>query len=99
MKHFSISKQVTGNQQLRKTLLAATLVAAMAMASQAYAGDEKQKAKRMYVDPVTGETKQATKLLSEMTDTEKALLSNEEYRALKELEAKLEEEKAKAAGE
>jgi hypothetical protein len=53
---------------------------------------ESKDANRTYVDPVTGEKKVATKLLSEMTDTEKALLSNEEYRALKELEKKLKAE-------
>ncbi len=46
-----------------------------------------------YLDPITGEVKEAQKLLSEMSDTEKALLSNDEYLALKELEAKLDAEK------
>lgn len=88
------------NQHLKKTLLATGLVAVMAIASVSHAGDKKDQDKRMYIDPVTGESKEAVKLLSEMTDTEKALLSNEEYRALKELETRLEQEaKQKASGE
>ncbi len=87
-------------QHAKKTLLAIGLVAVMAVTLVGHAGDKKGHDKRMYIDPVTGESKKAVKLLSEMTDTEKALLSNEEYRALKELEAKLEqEENQKVAGE
>ncbi len=76
-------------QPLRKILLSSSLIMMMAVSSAYALEATSDKAKRTYVDPVTGETKQAVKLLSEMTDTEKALLSNEEYRALKELEAKL----------
>ena len=81
----------TKPQSLKTALLTTSIVALFTAGSAAYAGNEEDKAKRMYVDPVTGETKEATKLLSEMTDTEKALLSNEEYRVLKELEMKLQE--------
>lgn len=76
-------------QVLKKALLVTSMTALMSVAAQtAHAGDE-NKDQRMYVDPVTGETKHAAKLLSEMTDAEKALLSNEEYQALKDLEARL----------
>jgi len=76
-------------QLIKKTLLTNSLIALFALTSANAIEANAEKVDRSYVDPITGETKQATKLLSEMTDTEKALLSNEEYRALKELEAKL----------
>ncbi|MBX2848417.1 MAG: hypothetical protein KTR16_08855 [Acidiferrobacterales bacterium] len=81
-------------QSLKKTLLVSALSSLFVLnAANALEATEKN-AERMYTDPVTGEVKYAKKLLSEMTDTEKALLSNEEYRALKELEAKLKKEQA-----
>lgn len=87
-------------QPLKTALLTTSLMAMFAFgAINANEGGAK-KAERMYTDPITGEAKYAEKLLSEMSDTEKALLSNEEYRALKELEAKLTtEKKAKGQGE
>lgn len=80
-------------QPMKKILLTSSLFALLAFGGANALEAGADKAKRAYVDPVTGETKQANKLLSEMTDTEKALLSNEEYRALKELEVKLNAEK------
>jgi len=75
-------------KQLKKTLLATSLVALFSIgATSSFA--EQTEADRSYVDPVTGEVKQAEKLLSEMSDEEKAILSNEEYKALKELEDKM----------
>ncbi len=80
------------NYPTTKTLLLAGLITAFSFnTASALDGAEKQ-VERMYVDPITGEQKYAKKLLSEMSDTEKALLSNEEYQALKDLEAKLKEQ-------
>ncbi len=84
-------------QPLKKTLLTTSLIALFAVAGANAIEDAAEKVDRSYIDPITGETKQAVKLLSEMTDTEKALLSNEEYRALKDLEAKLNAEADKEA--
>ena len=75
-------------KQLKKTLLATSLVALFSIGSMSSFAEEIE-ADRSYIDPVTGEDKQAMKLLSEMTDEEKAVLSNEEYKSLKDLEDKL----------
>jgi len=87
-------------QLLKKTILTTGLISLLTIGS-AHAIEEAGKdIDRSYVDPITGETKQAEKLLSEMSDTEKALLSNEEYQALKDLEARIKAEmKDKAKGE
>jgi len=75
-------------KQLKKTLLATSLIALFSVgATSSFAQDAG--ADRSYVDPVTGEVRTAEKLLSEMSDEEKAVLSNEEYKALKELEDKM----------
>lgn len=73
-------------KQFKKTLLASSLVALFSLGTAASFAQEAG-AEPSYVDSATGEVKQATKLLSEMTDQEKSLLSNEEYTALQELEA------------
>ncbi len=86
-------------QLLKKTLLTTGLISLLSLgAQQAVAGDENHD-NRIYIDPVTGEEKVAAKLLSEMTDAEKALLSNEEYQALKDLEAKLKAAQEAAQGQ
>ena len=43
---------------------------------------------------IEGEVEESIKMLSEMTDSEKATLTDEEYQALKELEEKKEAEKS-----
>ena len=50
----------------------------------------KDSKKALYKDPVTGEMKEAKKMPSQMSDAEKASLSNEEYKALKDLEMEVE---------
>jgi hypothetical protein len=76
--------------RIRRTF-SSLLIAAMTLAGSqvAFAGSTPTGEDRQYVDPLTGEVKQATKLLSEMTDAERSALSNEEYKALKDLEDKL----------
>lgn len=76
-------------KQFKKTLLATSLIALFSIGATSSFAEQTGADARSYVDPVTGEVKQATKLLSEMTDEEKAVLSNEEYKALKELEDKI----------
>lgn len=80
--------------QIKKTLLATSIITLFSIGATSSFAEQVDAEKRTYLDPVTGEVKQATKLLSEMTDEEKAVLSNEEYKALKELEDKI---KAQAA--
>jgi len=75
-------------KQLKKTLLATSLVALFSIGSTSSFAEQTE-AERSYTDPLTGEVKHAVKLLSEMTDEEKAVLSNEEYKSLKDLEDKL----------
>ena len=55
-------------------------------ASSAYAMEEEQPSK-IYIDPVTGEVVEYQKLLSEMTEEEKAKLSLDEMKKLQEIEA------------
>lgn len=87
---------MSNNQPIRKTLLAASLAALLTtMASAAIAGDE-EKAGKIHVDPVTGEVIEYSKLISEMTDEEKAELSDEERKQLEAIEAA---SKAKEAGD
>lgn len=82
-------------KRFSKTLLTTSLAAILSVGALNACAQDAQEPK-VYVDPVTGEVKDAPKMLSEMTDEEKALLSNEEYKALKELEDKI---NAEAAGQ
>jgi len=75
-------------KRLNKTLLTTSLAAILSVGALNACAEQAAEPK-VYVDPVTGEVKEAPKMLSEMTDEEKALLSNEEYIALKELEDKV----------
>jgi len=78
--------------QIVKTLLAASLAAALTIAAgSAFAQADDSKLKT-YTDPVTGELKVAPKLLSEMTEEEKALLTADERAFLKEVEQEVEKE-------
>ncbi|RBP51310.1 hypothetical protein [Arenicella xantha] len=72
-----------------KPLLATCLATLLAVGSGSVYAEQSDKMQRTYVDPLTGEVKQADKLLSEMTEAERSALSNEEYKALKDLEEKL----------
>lgn len=79
-------------KKIHTTLLSASIAAALAFASStAIAMDDDSKLKT-YTDPVSGELKVAPKLLSEMTEEEKALLSDEEHAQLKEIEEKVKEQ-------
>lgn len=81
-------------KHLSKTLLATSVAAVMALsAAVALAQPADDSRMNTYTDPVTGELKIAPKLLSQMSEAEKAALSAEEVRFLKEIEAQIEKEK------
>ncbi len=74
-------------QTIRTSLLATGLAALLAsISAPAMAGDE-EKASKIYVDPVSGEVIEYRKLLSEMTEEEKAGLTDQERQKLEEIEA------------
>lgn len=76
-------------KQMYKNLLTTTLALALTVGSTvAYAQADDSQLKT-YTDPVSGELKVAPKLLSEMTEEEKALLSNDERAYLEEVEAQV----------
>jgi len=76
-----------------KSLMTLIFASAASISVASAGSDLKESEKALYKDPVTGEVKEAKKMLSEMTDAEKATLSNEEYKALKDLEMKKESKK------
>lgn len=73
------------------TKLATALGVALALTAAPLTGIAGDKDKRpiTYVDPATGEVKETNKLLSEMSEAEKAQLTNDEIKALEELELNL----------
>lgn len=82
-------------KQIYKTLLATSIASALAFgASVAHAQTDDSQLKT-YTDPVSGELKVAPKLLSEMTEEEKALLSNDERAYLEEVEAQVKKDAEK----
>lgn len=76
-------------KHLRNTLITITLSAISAMSF----AEPADRTPKTYTDPVSGELKIAPKLLSEMTESEKAALSPDEKRFLKEIEAQIQKEK------
>lgn len=78
--------------RLTKTLLSASIAAALALASATATAQEDSTAMKTYTDPVSGELKVAPKLLSEMTEEEKAALSEEEVKYLQEIEGLVQKE-------
>jgi len=80
-------------KHLSKTLLTTSIAAVMALSSAAaLAQNEGDSKLKTYTDPVSGELKVAPRLLSEMSETEKAALSKEEVEFLKEIEAQIKKE-------
>ncbi len=80
-------------KHLSKILLTTGLAATMALSSAVALAQAKDDSKlKTYTDPVTGELKVAPRLLSEMSEAEKAALSKEEVKFLKEIEAQIEKE-------
>lgn len=71
---------------LIKTMLSSTVIGLMSISSIHANETSESVADSSYIDPISSEIKESEKRLSDMTDAEKALLSNEEYTALKELE-------------
>jgi len=67
-------------KRFTKTLLTTSLAAIFSVGAINGFAEQTDVQPKVYVDPVTGEVKEAPKLLSEMTDEEKATLSNEEYK-------------------
>ncbi|MBL4671479.1 MAG: hypothetical protein JKX81_04395 [Arenicella sp.] len=81
-------------KHLSKILLTTSVAAVMALSSAvALAQPADDSRLNTYTDPVTGELKIAPKLLSQMTEAEKAALSAEEVKFLKDIEAQIEKEK------
>ena len=77
-----------------KTILATSIATAMALSSAVgFAQDELDSTVKTYTDPMTGELKVAPRLLSEMSEAEKAALSEDEKKILKDIEAQIEKEK------
>jgi len=75
-----------------KQLCKAAALAALALAltfntSIGFAEEKSEPPIATSVDPLTGEIKKAPKLLSEMTEEERAKLTDKEIKALEELEA------------
>lgn len=84
-------------KNLSKVLLTTSIAAIMALSSAvslAQLGDDSKL--KTYTDPVTGELKVAPRLLSEMSEAEKAALSKEEVQALKEIESQIKKEQKEA---
>lgn len=71
----------------RKRLFTIGLAAVLALGAGALSAEERAPAGKIYVDPVTGEVIEYQKLLSEMTEEEKASLTAEEIKKLEEIEA------------
>ena len=71
--------------RLTKPLLSTSIAIALALASATVIAQD-DSAMKTYTDPVSGELKVAPKLLSEMTEQEKAALSQEEVKYLQEIE-------------
>lgn len=79
---------------LSKTLVTASIALAMVISSTiAFAQGEAQANIKTYTDPVSGELKIAPRLLSEMSEAEKAALTAEEVQFLKQIEALVEQKK------
>jgi len=82
-------------KHLSKTLLTTSIAAAMALSSTiSLAQSEDDSKLKTYTDPVSGELKVAPRLLSEMSEAEKAALSKEEVKFLEEIEAQIKKEQA-----
>ncbi len=82
-------------KHLSKTLLTTSIAAVMALSSTiSLAQSEDDSKLKTYTDPVSGELKVAPRLLSEMSEAEKAALSKEEVKFLEEIEAQIKKEQA-----
>ncbi len=80
-------------KHLSKTLLSTSIAAVLALtASVAIAQMEDDSTLKTYTDPVTGELKVAPKLISQMTEAEKAQLSDEERKLLEEIQKQIDAE-------
>jgi hypothetical protein len=87
-------KKMNPTKHLRKILLTtsvATVIALSGAVALAQPADDSRMS--TYTDPVTGELKIAPELLSQMNEAEKAALSADEVKFLKEIEAQIEKEK------
>ena len=81
--------------RLAKPLLSTSIAIAIALASATVIAQD-DSAMKTYTDPVSGELKVAPKLLSEMTEQEKAALSQEEVKYLQEIEGLVMKEQNKS---
>jgi hypothetical protein len=76
-------------KRIYTALLATSIASALALGSASVFAQEDDSKLKTYTDPVSGELKVAPKLLSEMTEEEKALLTDDERAYLKEVEAQV----------
>lgn len=82
---------------INKTLIASSIATVMTLSSALAIAQLEQSTKvRTYTDPVSGELRVAPKLLSQMTEQEKAALTKEEQKTLKQIEAQLKKEKTES---
>ena len=80
--------------KLAKTILSTSIAAVLTLTSAMALAETNNDSKlRTYTDPVTGELRVAPKLLSQMTEAEKAALTQEEINNLEEIEAQINKEK------
>ncbi len=75
-------------KHLPNTLISSCIAATMAFSSLSFAQPDDSKLKT-YTDPISGELKVAPKLLSQMSEAEKAILTTEEKQILKKIEAQI----------
>jgi len=76
-------------KRIYKTLLATSIASALALGSVSVFAQEDDSKLKTYTDPASGELKVAPKLLSEMTEQEKAILTDEERKYLEDIEAQV----------
>lgn len=77
-------------KDLSKLIITSTIALSCALFTSASFAEEEAQAPSTTVDPLTGEITEAPQLLSNMSEEEKAKLSDEEIKALEDLEASLE---------
>lgn len=80
---------------LNKKLLSAAIAGVLALSATSALALEGESEIKTYIDPATGQIQVAPKLLSQMTEQEKAALNAEEVRYLEKIEMLVEEKEKK----
>ena len=83
-------------KHLSKTLLVSSIAITIALSSAVALAQSDDSKLKTYTDPISGELKVAPRLLSEMSEAEKAVLTIREKQFLKDIEAQIEKEKKAA---